>query len=99
MIKPRGKSSKTFRKNKEIAVSGPKGPQNSNFFYRLSRVKPQIMSKSPSRMIQALGGRKNAQIVTAPKTSKMKPMSLVSLYMSKHRFLRKLLLFIVTHPI
>ena len=41
---------------------------------------PEMMSTIPRRIIQAFGGKKKAQIVTAPNTSKIKPMSLVPLY-------------------
>lgn len=56
-----------------------------------------MISSIPRRMIHAFGGRKKAQIVTAPKTRSTNPMSLVSLYISKHFFLRKLLFILIPH--
>ena len=53
--------------------------QQSLFYYRLSSVIPHIIKIIPRSIIHALGGRKKAQIVTTPKTSKTKPMSFVSL--------------------
>jgi hypothetical protein len=41
------------------------------------RVNPQIISRTPRRIIQALGGRKKAHTVTMPKTRRTNPISLV----------------------